>query len=651
MFSTSQATLLIVDDSEVNIGVLRDFLVRADFNILAARDGWQALAIARESPVDLLLLDVMMPELDGFEVCRRLKADPATQDIPIVFMTALDEVSDRVLGLNLGAVDYITLPFQREEVLARINVHLKLHTLTRELQAQNERLRREVTVRAVIEEALWESSATLTSLLSNLPGLAYRCRADETWTMEFASVGCYDLSGYPPETFTIGSSRSFWDLIHPEDRTAVWLQKQQALTAKQRFQVAYRIATAQGQQKWVWEQGQGILDSATGKPRLIEGFISDITAQKQAELERQRELERALLLKRIAADIRSSLDPQQIFQTAATSLGEALQVSCCTLHTYTAEPQPQIARVAEYCAEPHQPLPEVTWSVEQPLVAAALAGDRALVADDVQHLAAVCQGEPALQSLVLARTSYQDFPNGAIVLEQRDRPRHWQAHEIELLEAVAVQVGIAIAQARYFEQEQRQRAELAAQNRALQQTEAALVRANQDLQRLATLDGLTGVANRRQFNQRLREEWQRLRREQQTLALILCDIDYFKQYNDTYGHLAGDDCLQQVARALASLVKRPADLVARYGGEEFALLLPNTDLDGAAYIANKLTCAIAELNLAHQAAPSGALTISSGVAASVPQIHQVPESLIAAADRALYLAKQQGRNCFALQPA
>ncbi len=667
---TSQTTILIVDDSEVNISILRDFLVRADFNIITCRDGALALAAAQTNAVDLILLDVMMPTLDGFEVCRQLKADANTQGIPLIFMTALDDVCNRVHGLNLGAVDYITIPFQRAEVLARINVHLKLHALTCELKKQNEQLRREVTVRAVIEEALWESSATLTTLLSNLPGIAYRCRPDACWTMEFASIGCQDLTGYPPETFTIGGSLQFWDLMQGEDREAVWAQKRQALAAEQRFQVAYRIVTARGQQKWVWEQGVGILDPNTGDLRAVEGFIADITAQKQAELERQRELERALLLKRITADIRASLDSRQIFQTAATALGQALQVSRCTLHTYIAAPEPQIPPVAEYWAgvldlQPAAQAPEairptrsgesLAWQVEHPLMALALASDQAVVIDAAAQdarLAGMETGEPpALRSLLLVRTSYQGQPNGAICLEQRDRQRTWQAAEIELLEAVAAQMGIAIAQARFFEQEQQQRTELAMQNAALQKTEAALMVANQNLQRLATRDGLTGVANRWHFNQRLREEWQRLGREHHFLALVLCDVDYFKPYNDTYGHLAGDDCLQQIARTLDKLVQRPADLTARYGGEEFAILLPNTTLAGAAHVAGRLTQAVADLQLVHSQAPGGHVTISAGVAALVPQTNQPPETLIAAADRALYQAKQQGRNRFVLQAA
>jgi hypothetical protein len=124
-------------------------------------------------------------------------------------------------------------------------------------------------------------------------------------------------------------------------------------------------------------------------------------------------------------------------------------------------------------------------------------------------------------------------------------------------------------------------AQLQEKNECLRATEVALKEANQELQKQATQDGLTEVSNRRQFDTALKREWQRLRRSRQPLSLILCDVDEFKRYNDTYGHQAGDLCLWEVAQVIKSVAKRSSDLVSRYGGEEFTLLLPNTSLHGA----------------------------------------------------------------------
>ena len=177
------------------------------------------------------------------------------------------------------------------------------------------------------------------------------------------------------------------------------------------------------------------------------------------------------------------------------------------------------------------------------------------------------------------------------------------------------------------------------------QSEAAIYTANQELQRLAVTDGLTQVANRRQFDEYLNSEWQRLGREHETLALIVCDVDYFKLYNDTYGHQAGDECLRIIAKAISCTVKRPADLVARYGGEEFAVILPNTDELGAISVAQNIAKEIQQSKVIHsQSAISEYVTLSIGIASTTPSSEYAPEVLFAAADKGLYEAKKQGRN-------
>ena len=186
--------------------------------------------------------------------------------------------------------------------------------------------------------------------------------------------------------------------------------------------------------------------------------------------------------------------------------------------------------------------------------------------------------------------------------------------------------------------------------RKVQEQAIALQQANHELQRLAHLDGLTQVANRRQFDRYFTQEWSRLAREQQPLSLILCDIDYFKPYNDYYGHQAGDACLQQVAQMLDRSVRRPADLVARYGGEEFAVILPNTPGEGASRVCQILQSAISKLEIIHGRSPiSPYVTVSLGVSCRVPSHEVEAASLIAAADRALYAAKAQGRDRYCLE--
>lgn len=323
---TKQATILIVDDSPTNLEVLLNFLRNAEFRILIAEDGETGILKVEEASPDVILLDIIMPGIDGFETCRRLKANPSTQEIPIIFMTALSQTSVIVKGFELGAVDYITKPTQQEIVLARVTTHLTIQKLQSSLQQQNLQLQKEI------------------------------------------------------------------------------------------------------------------------------------------------------------------------------------------------------------------------------------------------------------------------------------QQRH--------------------------------------------QAEAALQNANEELQRLATLDGLTQVANRRRFDEYINKVWQILVREQLPLSLLMCDVDFFKRYNDSKGHQAGDKCLYQVAQTMKHTVKRPADLVSRYGGEEFVVILPNTNAEGAMQVAQEIQQSIQASALAHPQSPiSQHITLSIGVSCTIPCQQVSPATLIAAADRALYQAKQSGRNC------
>ncbi|GAB4202796.1 MAG: hypothetical protein Fur006_56590 [Coleofasciculaceae cyanobacterium] len=322
---SNRGTILFVDDSPTALEVLFEFLTDAGFNVLIAHNGEKAIQLAQSDCPDVIFLDIIMPGMDGFETCRRLKVNESTRDIPVIFMTALSQTAVVVKGFQLGAVDYIIKPTQKEIVLARVTTHLTLQKLKHSLQAQNAQLQQEI--------------------------------------------------------------------------------------------------------------------------------------------------------------------------------------------------------------------------------------------------------------------------------QQR------------------------------------------------QQAEAALQDANQQLHRLATIDALTQVANRRLFDECLSKAWSILVREQLPLSLLLCDVDCFKLYNDSKGHQAGDECLYEVARAIEAAVKRPADLVARYGGEEFAVILPNTHGEGAMRVAQEIQLSVRMQAIAHPQSPvSDYVTLSIGVSCTIPWYKGSPETLIATADRALYQAKQSGRD-------
>ncbi|MDP4126831.1 MAG: diguanylate cyclase [Bacillota bacterium] len=184
----------------------------------------------------------------------------------------------------------------------------------------------------------------------------------------------------------------------------------------------------------------------------------------------------------------------------------------------------------------------------------------------------------------------------------------------------------------------------------LQNEKVQLEKANQELGFLSSVDGLTLIANRRQFDQFLTQTWSLAARNADPIALIMCDIDFFKAYNDHYGHLEGDECLKKVAAALKKSVKRAGDLVARYGGEEFAVVLPKTDSVGAANVAETLRDCVESLEIPHlYSSVTPKITISLGVAIKYATPDVLPETLIQAADKALYQAKENGRNRVVLE--
>lgn len=209
----TQETILIVDDNPDNLRVLSQLLTRSEWDVLIATDGEMAIEQAEYAQPDLILLDVLMPGIDGFETCRRLKASPQVSEIPLIFMTALDDVVDKVRGFSLGAVDYITKPVQAEEVLARINVHLEIRRLTKILEDRNTLLKqtnddlvREIVERQQAEDALRVSEAKVRSLLENAP--SYIALIDQAQTIQFLNralphASIEQLIGTPLKDFVL----------------------------------------------------------------------------------------------------------------------------------------------------------------------------------------------------------------------------------------------------------------------------------------------------------------------------------------------------------------------------------------------------------------------------------------------------------------
>jgi len=447
-------SILIVDDQPANLRVLSKMLEGRNYKVKKASDGESAIRAAQSQPPDLILLDILMPNMDGYEVCKIIKSDDKTKDIPVIFISALSDVFDKIKAFEIGGIDYVTKPFQEEEVLARITSQLTIQTqrklLAKErelLEKEHQLLRKEIRQRKEAEAILYQSRALISSILNaSLDGIAALEAVRDTKTGKIIDFRCIVVN---PVTAQIFNSQ-------PED-----------LTGKLIFK------------KFINKI----------KPELFTAFIQVVETGKSLE-----------------QDIKyNHKNEQKWFHYIAVKLGDGFSV---TVRDITV----------------------------------------------------------------------------------------------------------------------RKKLEL-------------------KLSKLATIDGLTGVYNRHYFNNILTQEWERNCREKQYLSLILCDVDYFKPYNDFYGHQKGDSCLIAVAKTMNNVVKRSSDILARYGGEEFAVILPNTPKEGAIKIAENLREEIEKLNIPHAKSNiSEYVTISLGVASIIPDCESSIESLIRIADNALYFAKENGRN-------
>ncbi|MBE9157739.1 diguanylate cyclase [Nodosilinea sp. LEGE 06152] len=391
--------------------------------------------------------------------------------------------------------------------------------------------------------------------------------------------------------------------------------------------------------------------------RMAEAAIG---AQKQAEATLKQQYERAVALGQITQHIRESLDLPQIFAVAAQETRQGLGADRVGIFRFTqANEGADEAVGGGFVSEAVTPGVDAVMAAQVPhhgfgdhyRSIRARGGTLAIRdlhdLDEMPPPAEVTQLFSQFQVQATLVVPLHKGPElwGLIVIHHCQGPRYWQGVEVELVEDIAVQLAIAIQQADLVKQLQ---VELLERQRA----EARLTEINRELQhatglleQLAHIDPLTQIANRRRFSDRLDEEWNRLSRDRLPLSLLLFDLDYFKQYNDTYGHQLGDDCLYTIAQAAQGVVGRPTDLLARYGGEEFAVILPNTHRQGAIAVAQHIHQAIAARAILHRAsAVSNQVTLSLGLSTLTPSRELTSTVLIQQADQALYRAKQQGRN-------
>jgi diguanylate cyclase (GGDEF)-like protein/PAS domain S-box-containing protein len=420
-----EAAILIVDDAPASLDVLRVMMSQQGYQTFVATSGQRALALAQRMRPDLILLDVVMPGMDGLETCRQLKLNPGTQDIPVIFMSALHGTDDVVAGFNNGAVDYIGKPLRMAEVCARVRTQLQMRATTGSHLEQAYRLR-------LVVDSMSEGLMII----------------GDNGAIQYSNPACDAYLGY--------------------------------------------------------EAGE-----------LAEHAITDLLGESEA---------RACIdyLAACGSDLPSAArqEPREVMLRHSDGIPRAMELALTPMR---------------------------------------VANERLLIGliRDISH-----------------RKQYET-----------------------------------------------------------------------SLENAAMSDPLTRLANRRRLDNFLEQEWQRAVRSNAPLSMVMLDVDYFKLYNDTLGHAAGDQALQAVAGVLSAHALRPTDLAARHGGEEFVVVFAETDAVSALLMAESIRAGIQALGLVHPRSPSApSVTVSVGVATVVPSQNEELSRFFVMADMAMYAAKEAGRN-------
>jgi len=631
----SRSTILVVED-EVGIARMIQVLLEArGFSTVVCYTGPEAFQRVAEHAVDLVLLDVMMPGMDGYEVCRRLKADDRWRHLPVIMLTAKDTTRDLVQGLAIGADDYITKPFNTEELIARIQVLLRIRGMSQELVRRNRELQALNAVALAVSRSL-SPEAILDGALAGVMD-SLDLAAGSIHLVE-AGNGRLELRAWR------GLGHVAQDALRSLPPGTGWAWE--ALAAAEPV-VLPNAAQANG----LGISGDGLpqplgviplrfqdrplgvfaVVGQPGKPfsREEAGLLASIGRQVSIALENSRlytETRRKAMefeaLYQVSRTMASTLDLQNILTRISETVSDLLRAQAMALMLLGPDGR-TLSTVAGYNLfdEPAQRSADAPWGASPSLV--AVREKRPVTVTDIQAdepyaawLAAA--RDRGFTSLLAVPLVVQDRALGCMNLYTIER-HEFAPEEIQLLSTFASQAAISIENARLFE----------------------------ETRQLAITDPLTGLANHRQFYDQLEREFRRAQRYQRPLTLLMLDLDRFKAFNDRYGHLAGDHALRETADVLRQNA-RSVDILARYGGEEFAIILPETDLPRAAAHAERIRSAVAshvfvsqETGLEHQ------VTVSVGVAALGLTSEKI-EDLVHDADQALYRAKAAGRNRTAL---
>ncbi|MGD1850352.1 MAG: diguanylate cyclase domain-containing protein [Cyanophyceae cyanobacterium] len=682
----AKVAVLLVEDNPADVMAIRQALkqeVSDRFQIINSDN--LSLAIQQlqveESPIGVVLLDLELSDSNDIEAVQEISR--CAPQVPIVVLTGRDDDEVGRQALRHGAQDYLCKTTLKPESLAKsLNHAIERQQILESLRHSQTHLEEQQT----FLRSIMNASPTLMAV-KDLAG--FYLVANDSLAALYGTTP-EQMIGHREHCVNPSQAQA---RLHEQEELKVVQEKQERQIDQEPCQ------DLNGGVRWLQSIRRPLLGHS-GEVECVLVVMTDVTVRQQAERNLWEQAERSRLLGQLTHQIRESLKLPDILHTAASQVRRFLQVdrviiysllrrqsvdlkamdygkdygtledgggALATVYKFWATQnamQEQLHGVVGFESR-EQIIEGVShWiktggglasqvvlaqiealKVRSLLVVPILKGEYFLQEDHLKGLI----GDPVDNS---PDSSSDNFPGDFAVGQALDPEeqghvdgslgsecgrllcvlvahhcadeRAWPLWEQDFLRNLSEQLVIAIQQATLYDH---------------------LSKVNRKLEQLATMDGLTGIPNRRFFDQTLHQEWCRGQRGGQPLALIVADIDFFKPYNDHYGHLAGDDCLQQVAQALAKVARRSTDLAFRYGGEEFAIILPDTTLTGAIAVAQQVLDHLWSLALEHaHSKVAKQVTLSLGLASFVPSLHQDPDALIQRADQALFMAKEAGRN-------
>lgn len=577
--------ILAVDDNPDNLELLRRLLTKRGYNVRMVTNGADALTeVSRQLP-ELILLDISMPGMNGYEVSRLLKDDHKTSDVPIIFISALDDIESKLDAFTAGGVDYITKPFHSKEVIARVQTHLTLRRVQKELLLEKKYL--EATGNAISDLVI----------LTNCDGLIRRCNQAVYTRFHIAreEIIDHDYLEFLTRSLEVELSVNERELLPILSRRSVYIQK-----AAGWFEISsYPI--------WVADSLEGYVFT-----------LKEITAYKEAEIHERQAREFAEAIHQAGAVINSSLCIDEVLDRILEEIQlviphissnimlvegpKARIIRTHGYHVYGEGIEKQVSQV-EFDIE-QTPNLKILYQTGLPFTIQDTATYPGWQAGKTSSAIRSWLGAPIIASSRVI----------AFITLDHTRPNFYSDEHSHRLSIFAAQASMAIENAQLYE----------------------------EVNKMATVDFLTGLYNRRHFFTLAEQEVQHARETNGWLGLIMFDLDHLKEINTRYGHIVGGQSLQAVGGLCRDYL--PAGYIpAVYGGDEFAILIPGGIKEEIGRMAEGFRKYVETTPIETYCGPIN-ITISLGVTAMKGGADLKLEGLIDQADKALYLAKDQGRN-------